>query len=214
MITANLTSLITPKGMVSQIKIGSKTISIGGAYTQLEYIQSTGTQYIDTGFKPNQDTRVVMDIDLTATSGIKALFGGRDGDTSSDKSFVVWQFSGTTFRTDFNTNNVTATVSSTAGRFLIDKNKTITTINGTEYVNTSSAFQSSYNLSLLTLIDPSGPDTRMASGKLYSCQIYDNGTLIRDYVPAQWNETGEFGLYDKVNNKFYSNAGTGSFTGA
>jgi hypothetical protein len=41
--------------------------------------------------------------------------------------------------------------------------------------------------------------------KLYSCQIYDNGTLIRDYVPCL-NEVGVVGLYDKVENKFYGNA--------
>ena len=35
------------------------------AYTRLKYIESDGTQYIDTGFKPNQDTRVVLDVQLT-----------------------------------------------------------------------------------------------------------------------------------------------------
>jgi hypothetical protein len=31
-------------------------------YTQLDYIESTGTQYIDTGFKPNQDTKIYMNV--------------------------------------------------------------------------------------------------------------------------------------------------------
>ena len=31
-------------------------------YTQLKYIESTGTQYINTGFKPNQDARVVANL--------------------------------------------------------------------------------------------------------------------------------------------------------
>ena len=48
-------------------------------YTELEYIQSSGTQYIDTGFKPNQDTRVVGDMQfMDNTSGNPAsLFGYR-----------------------------------------------------------------------------------------------------------------------------------------
>ena len=29
-------------------------------YTEVQYIQSTGTQYVDTGFKPNQDSRVLI----------------------------------------------------------------------------------------------------------------------------------------------------------
>ena len=35
-------------------------------YTEVEYIESTGTQYIDTGFTPNQDTRMLLDFQYTA----------------------------------------------------------------------------------------------------------------------------------------------------
>ena len=35
-------------------------MSLPSGYTRLEYIESTGTQYIDTGFIPNQDTRIDM----------------------------------------------------------------------------------------------------------------------------------------------------------
>ena len=46
--------------------------------------------------------------------------------------------------------------------------------------------------------------------RLYSCKIYDNGTLVRDFVPCK-NPSGEVGLYDTVTERFYGNAGTGSF---
>ena len=46
--------------------------------------------------------------------------------------------------------------------------------------------------------------------RCYSCQIYDNGTLIRDFAPCV-NPQGEVGLYDKVNKRFYRNEGTGLF---
>lgn len=46
---------------------------------------------------------------------------------------------------------------------------------------------------------------------LYSCQIYDNGTLIRDYIPCQ-TTAGEIGLWDDANSVFYGNAGTGAFS--
>lgn len=49
------------------------------------------------------------------------------------------------------------------------------------------------------------------SALLYSCQIYDNDVLIRDYVPCQ-GPSGDIGLYDTENNQFYGNAGTGTFT--
>ena len=48
--------------------------------------------------------------------------------------------------------------------------------------------------------------------RLYSCQIYDNDTLIRDYVPCMDNN-GVYGLYDKVNGVFYTSATDSGFTG-
>ena len=45
-----------------------------------------------------------------------------------------------------------------------------------------------------------------------SLKAYDtNGVLIRDYVPCV-NGSGVAGMYDLVESKFYTNAGTGTFT--
>ena len=38
-------------------------------YTKLEYIESSGTQYINTGIVPKTTTRVVVDFSLTTTAG-------------------------------------------------------------------------------------------------------------------------------------------------
>ena len=50
-----------------------------------------------------------------------------------------------------------------------------------------------------------------ASMKLYACQIYDDGTLVRDLIPCQKPDS-TIGLWDDVNSVFYGNAGTGTFT--
>ena len=42
----------------------------------VEYVQSTGTQYIDTGFVPDNNTRIVIDIQATK-AGTYGVFGGR-----------------------------------------------------------------------------------------------------------------------------------------
>lgn len=177
-------------------------------YTELEYIQSSGTQYIDTGFKPNQDTRVVINVtDVSASSGIASLFGGRTANGVS--SFSMWAFS-SVVRTDYGA-NILKTTQPYATVQSIDKNKNITILNGTEYTQTYSTFQAGVSLTLFAVNDGEiGVDTRMVSMCLYSCQIYDNGTLIRDYVPAK-NSSGIVGLYDVVNGVFYTNAGTGEF---
>ncbi|MBQ2175547.1 MAG: hypothetical protein II453_10970, partial [Alphaproteobacteria bacterium] len=46
--------------------------------------------------------------------------------------------------------------------------------------------------------------------KVYDLQMYDNGTPVRDFIPAK-NSSGVVGMYDTVNVLFYQNAGTGNF---
>lgn len=49
---------------------------------------------------------------------------------------------------------------------------------------------------------------------LYSLKIWDNETLIRDFIPVVSQESGhenEACLYDLVNGEFYYNNGTGNF---
>jgi hypothetical protein len=59
-------------------------------------------------------------------------------------------------------------------------------------------------LKLLAGVTTSG--THKASvGKIYSCKIYDNDIQVRDYIPVIWN-SGEVGLYDKINDTFYPSA--------
>lgn len=48
--------------------------------------------------------------------------------------------------------------------------------------------------------------------RMYSCKFYFDGELIRDFVPCYRRSDSEIGLYDLVNNTFYTNAGSGTFT--
>lgn len=177
-------------------------------YTKLEYIESTGTQYIDTGFKPNQDTRVILNVsDVLASSGATALLGGRSANGSA--SFSLWVISGV-IRTDYGANVLKTSQPYTTVQS-IDKNKNITNLNGTEYTQAYSTFQTSVSLAIFALNDGAlGLDKRMVSMRLYTCQIYDQETLVRNFVPCQ-DPTGNVGLYDLVGEKFYGNAGTGDF---
>lgn len=46
-------------------------------------------------------------------------------------------------------------------------------------------------------------------GKVYYFKMYDNGTLVRDFIPVVRNLDNKPGLYDKVTDTFFTNAGTG-----
>lgn len=187
---------------------GPPRVRLPSGYKQLEYIQSSGTQYVDTGFKPNQDTRCLCDFQYTKNA-TAAVFMSRP--TSNDSAmFGVFNIGGK-LRSDYNTEKKSFSASlSPLGRLTYDKNKNICQIGDETVVNTAGTFSAIYNLYLFCSNDG---DTAayFSSGYLYSSKLYDNATLIRNYIPCS-NPSGAIGLYDLVNSKFYANAGTGVFT--
>lgn len=179
-------------------------------YIELQYIQSSGTQYIDTGYKPNNNTRVQCRFELLESGRAYGVFGSRIAyqNTAFDL-FANGQNSSKYFQDDYGS-NVNAPMASTLGIYEIDKNKNVTNINGNIYTFPSSTFQSNYNIYILGINTAGSTNNQLGSLKIYSCQIYDNDILIRDFVPCKSIE-GTVGLYDVVNQAFYTNAGTGSF---
>lgn len=186
--------------------------SLPSGYTALEYIQSSGTQYIDTGFKPNQDTRLVMDAQIT-DSATRHLFGART--SASSNMFFAACLSANTVRADFGTKQNTHTVPSVLDRMTWDVSKTGCTIGDTSSTFTAETFSPNVTMALFAS-NTNGTivvDTYKAKMKLFACQIYDNGVLVRDFVPVK-NSNGDAGLFDRIGLKFYGNAGSGAFTGA
>ena len=167
-------------------------------YETLEYLKTSGDQYIDTGFKPNQDTRVVMDV-ANLDFG-QFLFGARNG--ANVAAYGFYPNSENTIRSDYGADSATATIDTVKGRTVIDKNKNVVTAFGATITNITSTFSCNYNLFLFALKDASNGAILSADVNFYSCQIYDNGTLIRDYVPVQRRSDYAVGLYDKVNKTF------------
>lgn len=195
---------------VSKVYIGIDH-SLPSGYTPIEYIQSSGTQYIDTGFKANQDTKVVMRVALTAVMRDEdAFFGGRT--TSTSKAYMLSYNSDSSFYRYFYGNSyyTTALTGDPMTKQVIIYDKNTVTIGNESYSCEYSTFQCDYTLYLLAL-NKAGQVDRNVAAKLYSCRIYDNGTLIRDFVPCT-NASGVAGLYDTVNGVFYTDAAGGAFS--
>ena len=187
-------------------------------YTQLEYIESTGTQYIDTGYTPttagysanvkfmltgdtlnNQtiigfntvlsNVRERMSFGLNGTARVVFGYGNGSTEYSNDGSGVIQL----NRLTEINVNFVTSAS---------------LRINGTEYFSTSTFTRA--NSTSVYLMKVNGSE-QSSTGRWYSAQIYNqNNELVRNFVPAK-NASGVVGMYDTVNNRFYENAGSGSF---
>lgn len=190
--------------------IHTKPLALPTGYTKLAYIQSSGTQYVDTGFQPNQDTRVFCDAVFVASSTAYWLFGARNGNQDRTFGFLTYD---NQYRSDYNTSTDEYLTEVQSGRFTVDKDGNVTKINGeTAKTATAGTFQCTHNLYLLAN-NNNGTVGGQCSATLYACQIYDNETLVRDFIPCI-NGSGEVGLYDLVGKQFYGNAGTGVFTGS
>lgn len=179
-------------------------------YTELEYIQSSGTQYIDTGFAPNQDTRVSIDFDMPrdATAQYAAIADGRISYKNCDFSAKIRMNASTySIVTRYGSQEKTGAAPYPNSAFHLELSKDGCIFSGVTLSFEKETFQSTNTM----LLGKAIKETQGTSGlRIFSCQIYDNGTLVRDYVPCK-NPTGEVGLYDLVNSQFYGNAGTGAF---
>lgn len=172
-------------------------------YTQVEYIESSGTQYINTGFNPNNNTKIEITYQTTAIqSGIIAA-----DDNWESNGFGIWanasEYGNATLtNVSFYGNNVIT--------MTLDKGKLY---NGPSLVWTAeeATFQTSSPLTIFALNRGGNIVEYITSCKLYRCKIWDNDSLVRDYIPSV-NVNGLVGLYDIVTNVFYENAGTGVFT--
>ena len=186
-------------------------------YTQVEYIESNGntTTHINTGFKPNNNTKieVVASITETSSSG-KFIFGTRNSARTDIFCGLIWTSNhpaaGYGSSGLYQENNITTT-EDTIFKITLDKNLFYYNDTLIKTFDTYT-FTSENNLFLFSANTAGSTDSQRFKGKMYSCKIYDNDILIRDYIPCYRNSDNVIGLYDLINYQFYSNNGGGAFS--
>lgn len=180
-------------------------------YKEVEYIETTGTQYIDTGFIPDNNTSIEMKIVSKGTSN-NCLYCARGKNSYNDNTYTAFLIDGTKLRMDYynllHANLRTVTNDET---YIIKQQKNVMYVND-EIVKTAEniTFGSEYKMYLMAA-HQGYTNMNIARLKLYYCKIWDDETLIRDYIPCYRESDNMVGLYDKVNKEFYTNAGTGEF---
>ena len=201
---------------VPEIKRPSITEVIPGTsklpegYTELEYIRSTGTQFFDSGVSVKSTSGFCVEFALLSASGTHGIIGGftyggynNNFAAYEGKWYAQYGNNQTHIFGTTDTNRHIVSQNVTTGAVIFDGETVASGL--TFYDNTARTFRLfCYNGG------DSYPNFWPGTFSLYSCQIYDNGTLVRDYVPCL-NPSNEVGLYDIVNGVFYGNAGSGEF---
>ena len=189
--------------------VEKKEMILPDGYTQVEYIQSSGTQHIDWGFKPTQNTKVELDIEFLGSVG-ENIAGVRNTTSDTTNRFGLITFGSASKMGAFFRDSSIQGIPFDNKRHKYVLSKPGLTIDGTIYAfSNSGTFLCSYNF-LLCAWNNGSDGVSANKSKVYGGKAWENGTLIRDSIPCK-NSSGTVGLYDLVSSKFYTNAGSGIF---
>ena len=172
---------------------------------EIAYVEATGKQYIDSGVIGNQDTSVEVKFEFP----IKAegfIYGGRE---SMGKRFFGFTHytAEKNYRFDYNTTKTQKTPIDINTIYIAKQDKNLCYLNDTlVQTYTYASFTTPCNMTIFA-VNTNGTIGGYAKAKIYYLKIWDNGTLIRDYVPVYNKVFKEVGLYDKVTDQFYYSLG-------
>ena len=190
-------------------------IGLPVGYQQVEYIESTGTQYIDTGIKTNTTTsRYETKINPSLVSGTIGIFGTRNSSSANQSSMNVFIINGT-FRLDWLNGAIGSSVRdiSSNTEYTISITRGLATINNVNYVSEeNTSIDGPYTFYVGSFNNAGSVYSNGFSGKIYYSKLYNNNILVFDGVPCYRKSDNEIGMYDLVSNTFFTNAGTGTFT--
>lgn len=185
-------------------------------YTRVPYLESTGTQYINTGFIPTEDFKhTIVFSAINGTNSTRYICGtgvseGRSGNLRITNSTL----DGLYINKSSAKNILTATQSiqlNTIYTVVMDLHnnaQNYATLNGTSIASTSTGTITSTNPLYLWALSGSYLPTGI---RIYSSKVNTANRCVQYFIPARRNSDSVLGMYDLIQNRFLTNAGSGSF---
>lgn len=186
-----------------------EAIILPDEYVRLDYIESTGTQYINTKAQifNYENHEIVVDFMPTSFYNYNTIWGS----TFDENTYEAWIYYHGELAARYNMVRYgTDNTLKVNNRYLFDLKREGTQlskyVNGVSYgTGTAATRLTTADFLLFLSSDDYG------KYKLYSCKLYADGDLVRNFVPSYRKSDSVIGLYDLVENKFYSNSGIGDF---
>lgn len=193
----------------------------GGALlydAEVEYLEGTGTQYINTGFYPrttNVNIKVENKFNKSTLSGDNCVLGARTG-TTGDKGYKLPNFYNGVLEYQglVRAGELTGTYTTDTDYTFIaelkqgSQNFYVNGVLNTEFSDSNASCNCGGNLYLFAL-NNNGQTRWQFKGKIYYCKIWEDDVLVRDYIPVRVGTTGY--MYDRCTDTLYGNNGSGSF---
>ena len=208
--SANLMSLAHSGGKFLKLFGDRKMMKILPYDADVEYIESTGKQYIETGVIPDINTKISVTTAVTATT--EQFMGAIDKNMNR---FHFSFYSAGLFRGCVGQNQIgMGSPDQLVHTFTIDAPNNTVSQDETSYSFVMRGLIPSVSIWLFGRSSDDKRYIRLIQIRIYSCQIYQNGILVSDLIPVRFtNESGvsEGAMYDRVSGELFRNSGTGAF---
>lgn len=189
------------------------------AYREVEYLQSSGTQYINPGFVWQSDLSKRINIKFALLDNITHSVGGTYVSQTGGSSILGFPAylegnglyynvaAGDYALSSATVNGIMTTIFNNASHQVLENGTTKMTITHTTYSCALPFF--------LFAVNVDGNAGYMGKTRIYYFQYIDNNTneLLADYIPVYRKSDTVYGFWDAVSETFITNSGTGSFTG-
>jgi hypothetical protein len=190
---------------------GTGDFQYGLDVVPVEYIESHGTEYINTGYIPNQQTRWELDYQFTSMgSGLNGMF--QDNPTIR---FNLGQGTDGFFNISYGANNpLSVTADTLRHLFVMDIPNLqwrIDSNNGAFPGAVTNTLQNS--LRIFCRNSTGGRAFNLHSGRCFASRMYQSGALSQELLSVRVGSgtTWEGAMMDVLTRRIYRNAGTGAF---
>lgn len=198
---------------MSLVQSGGVSPRLPSAYQEVEWIGTSGTQYINTGIKATLTSKIELDCQVkTAPSSNAIYYNG------TNWFALGYEYENSKYYID-------ASVSGAGTRY-IEVSNSVYLARHTLILDTKNG-QWGWDSTLISYT-PFGVDDTLnfyigcrnngngfqqaCDEYIYEFRYYENEVLQNQLIPCYRKSDNEIGLYDLVNDVFYTNQGSGSFT--
>ena len=200
--SANLMSLARSGGKFLKLFGDRKMVKQLPYDAEVEYLESTGTQWIDTGYTKSQCPYFSLDVQPLITNVDSGMFGAYTDGYSVQQILGRWRW----FESGWTLTDIPVDITRTTN---ITKNANGWFVDG-EITKTSSGLIGNLNLVLFGVNSNSGMNRGTESLRVNQLSLFDkNSSLVADFIPIRKGNIGY--MYDRVSGQLFGNAGTGAF---
>lgn len=188
-------------------------------YVQVDYIQSSETQWIDTELYPTENMQIETKIEVAYTNQDTPVFGcflNTIGSSSLGDYFHLTPYANKWYYGTNGSEGNFGTYSNAIGTQydIVFNNENNQIIVNDNIEDVTRPFSGATNSTLAISKRGTTSNNRFGRFKYFNFKIFDKSTnkYIRNFIPCYRKSDNEIGLYDIVEGKFYTNQGTGTFT--